>query len=151
MDGKLGGILTEAQTPTGDAVTVVTGVGLNIDLSGQPDLVVEAEWARRIIDLKSQVQDLPDRNAIASSLISSLSKVLVDFEAAGFAQFSGQWQHYDWLLGREVRIDSPIHRLSGIGAGIADDGALLVDTPNSGRQRITSGTVMAAGIREASS
>lgn len=151
MDGKLGGILTEAQTQAGGAVTVVTGVGLNIDLSEQPDLAVEAEWARRIIDLKSQVVDLPGRNLIASSLIGSLGKILVDFEAAGFAQFSGQWQQHDWLLGREVRVDSPINRISGIGAGIADDGALLVDTPSSGRQRITSGTVMTVGRQEAGS
>lgn len=151
MDGKLGGILTEAQTQTGGAVTVVTGIGLNIDLGEQPELVVEAERARRIIDLKSQVADLPGRNVIASRLISSLSKILVEFEAAGFSQFSGQWQQYDWLLGRQVSIDSPTNRISGICAGIADDGALLVDTPSSGRQRITSGTVMAVGIQEAGS
>ena len=151
MDGKLGGILTEAQTQTGSVVTIVTGIGLNIDLSKQRDLVVEAEWARHIVDLKSQVVDLPCRNAIASRLISGLSKILVDYEAAGFAQFSGQWQKYDWLLGRAVTIDSPANRISGIGAGIADDGALLVDTQSSGVQRITSGSVVAADIQETGS
>lgn len=151
MDSKLGGILTEAQTQTGSVETVVTGIGLNIDLSEQPDLVVEAEWARRIIDLKSQVVDLPGRNLIASGLISGLSKILVDYEAAGFAQFSGQWQRHDWLLGRAVTIDSPTNRISGIGAGIADDGALLVDTQSSGVQRITSGTVVAADSQETGS
>ncbi len=151
MDGKLGGILTEAQTQTGSAVTIVTGIGLNIDLSEQPDLVVEAEWARRIIDLKSHVPRLPGRNEIASSLISGLSNILVDYETAGFAQFSGQWQQYDWLLGRAVMIDSPTNRISGIGAGIADDGALLIDTQSSGVQRITSGTVLAVDIQETGS
>lgn len=33
MNGKLGGILTEAQTQSAGAVTVVTGIGLNVDLS----------------------------------------------------------------------------------------------------------------------
>jgi BirA family biotin operon repressor/biotin-[acetyl-CoA-carboxylase] ligase len=151
MDGKLGGILTEAQTQTGSAVTVVTGIGLNIDLSEQPEFVVETEWARRIVDLKSQVVDLPGRNVIASNLISGLSNILVDYEAAGFAQFGGRWQQHDWLLGRAIMIDSPTNRISGIGAGIADDGALLVDTRSSGRQRITTGTVMAVDTQETGS
>ena len=38
-------------------------------------------WTQRIIDLKSQVVDLPDRNVVASRLISSLSKTLVAYEA----------------------------------------------------------------------
>ena len=55
MNGKLGGILTEAQSQASGNLTVVTGIGLNIDLSEQPDLEVEAEWAHRITDLKSQL------------------------------------------------------------------------------------------------
>ena len=35
-NGKLGGILTETQALKDSAVTIVTGIGLNIDLSEQP-------------------------------------------------------------------------------------------------------------------
>ncbi len=148
MNGKLGGILTEAQTQSTGALTVVTGIGVNIDLSGHPDLVVEAEWARRIVDLKSQVADLPARHEIASSLIIALSNILVDYDSAGFAKFSHRWRSYDWLLGKAVTIDTANKQISGIGAGVADDGALLVDTKTSGRQRVTSGTVRSASLAE---
>ena len=148
MNGKLGGILTEAQAQSTGAVTVVTGIGLNVDLSEHPDLVVEAEWARRIVDLKSQVDDLPARNDIAASLIIALSDILVDYDSAGFARFSRPWRSYDWLLGKAVTIDTANKQISGIAAGVADDGALLVDTNTSGRQRVTSGTVRSASAAE---
>ena len=147
-NGKLGGILTEAQTQSAGAVTVVTGIGLNIDLSGQPDLVVETEWTQRIVDLKSQVEKLPARNDIAASLIIALSNILVDYESAGFAKFSRRWRSYDWLFGKAVTIATANEQISGFGAGVAEDGALLVDTETSGRQRVTSGTVSSAAVVE---
>ncbi len=148
MNGKLGGILTESQTQSAGAITVVTGIGLNIDLSGQQDLIVEGEWARRIVDLKSQVEKLPARNEIASSLIIALSNILVDYDANGFAQYSRRWRSHDWLFGKAVTIATANKTISGIGAGVAKDGALLVDTKKSGRQRVTSGTVTSAGLEE---
>jgi len=150
-NGKLGGILTEAQTQSAGAVTVVTGIGVNIDLSGQPDLVMEGDRAPRIVDLKSHFEELPARNDIAASLIIALSKVLVDYDASGFEHFSHRWRHYDWLFGKTVTIDTAQERISGIAAGVAADGALLVDTQGAGRQRVTSGTVTSAALTEESS
>lgn len=141
MDGKLGGILTEAQSQSREAVTVVTGIGLNVDLSGHPDLVVDADWARRIIDLKSHAGRVPDRNALAAGLIRGVSRLLVDYETIGFDQFKDQWQQHDWLKGRTLTIETPQRRITGVGVGIADDGALLIDTRTAGVHRITSGTV----------
>jgi biotin-(acetyl-CoA carboxylase) ligase len=58
-----------------------------------------------------------------------------------------RWSRYDWLLGREITIDTADHQFSGIGAGVAEDGALLVDTKDSGIRRVTSGTIVIAGAR----
>ena len=41
MDCKLGGILTESQAQPGGAMTVVTGIGLNIDLNERVDAILE--------------------------------------------------------------------------------------------------------------
>lgn len=148
MDSKLGGILTEAQTQHGGAVTVVVGIGLNIDLDERQDVFLETDGVRRVTDLKSQVAELPGWNRIAAGLISGLSKTIVEYEAGGFTAFRSQWSEYDWLFGREITVDASGRQITGTGAGIGDDGALLLDTLSEGRQRVTSGSVLMTGARE---
>ena len=148
MDGKLGGILTEAQARLSGAVTVVTGIGLNVDLPERLDFGLETDWARRIVDLRTHVGEVPSREALAACLIRGLRQTFVTYEARGFAAFADRWADYDWLRGRELTIDTPQHQVTGIGAGVAADGALLVETDSVGLQRITSGSVVMAGIRE---
>jgi len=141
-DGKLGGILTEMQTRTGATTSVVTGIGLNIDLSGHPDIGLETSWAERIADLNGHIEDLPGRNIIAAGMINGLSKTFVNYEAGGFSHFVDRWPDSDWLFGREFTVDTPKQKIAGIGAGVADDGALLVETPTDGVRRVTSGSVL---------
>ncbi|MDH3362850.1 MAG: biotin--[acetyl-CoA-carboxylase] ligase [Gammaproteobacteria bacterium] len=148
MDDKLGGILTESRGQPDGAVTVVSGIGLNIDLDDRLDDFPGMDEGRRAIDLKSQVADLPDWNRIAAGLVRGIGKAIVDYEAAGFAPFSRQWSEHDWLFGREVTIDTPQGEIKGKAAGIAEDGALLIDTLLGGRQQVTSGSVHVAGIGE---
>jgi BirA family biotin operon repressor/biotin-[acetyl-CoA-carboxylase] ligase len=148
QDSKLGGILTEARAQAEGAISVVTGIGLNLDLSAYPELDLQAGWAQRGIDLKSHAQDPPDKNALASSIVKRLFRLLPDYEAGGFAQFRDQWQQYDWLRGRLLTIETPKQWITGVAAGIADDGALLVEAGSAGIQRVTSGTVTQADMLE---
>jgi BirA family biotin operon repressor/biotin-[acetyl-CoA-carboxylase] ligase len=151
MNGKLGGILTEVHGRSSAAVTVVTGVGLNIDLGDGEDFDLDSSWAQRVVDLKSHVVELPGRERIAASMINGLSKSFVDYEANGFTLFANRWREIDWLFGRELVIDSTQKEISGVGAGIDDDGALLVETASEGLRRVTSGSVIAAGAGDSSS
>lgn len=144
-DRKLGGILTEARTQSDGALTVVTGIGLNVDLGEQADRDFGPDGALRAIDLKQHAIELPALNALAAGLLNGLIETLADFETEGLAMIIDRWRSCDWLLGKEVRIDTPSSRIHGVGAGIAEDGSLLIDTPLAGRCRITSGTVVAAG------
>ena len=147
-DSKLGGILTEAQSRAEGTITVVTGIGLNLDLSNHPELHLEEAWAQRVIDLKSHAQGVPEKDILASSIVKRLCSLLPDYEAGGFAQFRNQWQQYDWLRGRSVTIETPKQQITGIGTGIDDDGALLLDAGGAGIQRVSSGTVTRAEIVE---
>jgi BirA family biotin operon repressor/biotin-[acetyl-CoA-carboxylase] ligase len=151
-DSKLGGILTEThlQSCSGGPVTVVIGVGLNLDLSGNARPPMAAGWARRATDIRSNADSVPDKNALASSLVRGLGRLLHDYESAGFDQFRGQWLQHDWLRGRAIAIETPRRRILGVGMGIADDGALLIETPTAGLQRVTSGTVTMAEVAELS-
>ena len=146
MDSKLGGILTEAQSRAGGAVSVVTGVGLNLDLSNHRGLELDRNQSRPVTDVKSHADFVPDINALASSVIRAVSQLLVDYETSGFEQFRDQWQQHDWLCGRALTVETAQRQMAGVGAGVADDGALLVDTPEGGLRRITSGTVLAGDM-----
>jgi biotin-(acetyl-CoA carboxylase) ligase len=52
------------------------------------------------------------------------------------------------LFGREITVDTANRQLAGVGAGVAEDGALLVNTRASGMHRVTSGSIVLAGDRE---
>lgn len=141
-DGKLGGILTESQSLAAGALTVVTGVGLNVNLGDRSNLGLEAGSARRVADLARLTSNLPKHEDLAARLIDSLFATFVEFEADGFDAYARRWVERDWLFGRDLVIDTPQRQVAGTGAGIADDGALLVDTGDGGVHRITSGSVV---------
>lgn len=150
-DGKLGGILTESQSRVPDTITVVTGVGLNIDLGEAQDLGLDNDRTRPVADLAGFVDELPSRNALAAGMIDGLCLTFMDYEADGFGKYVNKWPERDWLYGRQVTIDTPRQQVSGVGAGVADDGALLVETGSGNIRRITSGSVVLTGSREGNS
>ena len=141
-DGKIGGILTETQALPGSMIKVVSGLGLNLELD--PGVVSElaADRAGHVVDLAAIVGTLPCRNRLAARLIDSLCETFVGFDAAGFAPYAERWVRSDWLRGRQFTVDTPQARVTGRGAGIADDGALLVRTALGEVNRITSGTII---------
>ena len=143
-DGKLGGILTETRSLHGGAITVVTGLGLNLQLDQRVASKLASEGRRRVVDLAGFAGDLPCRNELTASLIKGLCATFIEFEAGGFSRYVERWTEIDWLRGRSLEVETPAARLRGTGAGIADDGALLVLTESGDVTRITAGTIVLA-------
>lgn len=147
-DGKLGGILTETRSGSGSAVTIVTGVGINVDLGEGLDVSGDDRAALRVADLANFAAEMPSRNELAASLINGLCTTFIAFDAFGFAGYAERWAMVDWLHGRELTITRAENQcVSGHGAGLAEDGALLIATADGSVQRVTSGTVSATGGR----
>lgn len=146
-EGKLGGILTEVQQNCGPSVTVVTGIGINLDVPDSMTNSVATEWSASIVDAKSLCTALPAREALIGELVSGLHKSFSEFEADGFAPFAKKWPRHDWLLHREITLDVAGEKVSGVAAGIGDDGALLVRNADDELRHITSGSVIAIGSR----
>jgi BirA family biotin operon repressor/biotin-[acetyl-CoA-carboxylase] ligase len=145
LDGKLGGILTELQSRATQEVTVVTGIGLNINLPEDAENSIESDWARRVVDVSGVCEEIPGRAAIAAAIVNELHAVMRKFAALGFVGFVEAWAKHDWLKGREVIVELPDQQISGVAAGVDNDGALLVDT-GKGKTRVVSGSIILAGL-----
>lgn len=145
-DGKLGGILTEVRTDGREQVTVVTGIGINLDLPDDTEFGAESDWAHRAVDLRQIADPVPGREMLAGALINSLCDTFPRFARHGLEDFLDQWQQHDWLLDREITVDMPDRQVTGRSAGVDADGALLVATP-AGTSRIISGSIVMAGPR----
>lgn len=123
-DGKLGGILVEAQAAGEHATDAVIGIGVNVRMPG------------RVRDaIPQQVADLGDagvrvsRNAILGALLATLDQALPRFEREGFAAFRAEWTRRHAWQGRAVRVVVPPSRaVEGVAMGVAEDGALVIDT-----------------------
>jgi len=145
LDGKLGGILTELQSRATEGVTVVTGIGLNIDLPEDAETRIESDWARRIVDVASICDSVPGRATIAAAVVDELCSVMRKFAALGFVGFAEAWANHDWLRQREIIVDLPDQQISGAAAGVDNDGALLVETGGA-KIRVVSGSIILAGL-----
>jgi BirA family biotin operon repressor/biotin-[acetyl-CoA-carboxylase] ligase len=132
---KLGGVLVEAQGDARGPMTAIVGVGINVRI---PDAARRA-IPQPVADLAGV--PLGSRSAAAARILAALDEALATFERAGFAAFRAEWQWRHAFQGARVRLLVPTERsIEGVATGVADDGALLLDTGD-GVQRFYAGEV----------
>ncbi|MCW8857167.1 MAG: bifunctional biotin--[acetyl-CoA-carboxylase] ligase/biotin operon repressor BirA [Kangiella sp.] len=120
---KLGGILIELSGDVAGALQVVVGVGLNMQMGSTLAQSIEQEWMN-VNDLAPDVS----RQQVLAKTIIELNQALELFEQKGFAAFQKLWQEVDECFGQKVSILQQHQELKGIGAGVDDTGALLLQT-----------------------
>lgn len=122
-DRKLAGILIEMRSEFGGPCTVAIGIGLNVALS--PD--AHARINENATDVSAACDFAPSRNIVAASILDELILVLQDFSVSGFDPYRAEWQRYDYLADRCIRLEMPERIVRGIARGVAADGTLLVE------------------------
>lgn len=135
---KLAGILIELATgPRAErGLAAVIGIGVNLRLPADlPD------------DIRSQATALDDAgvtlppSALLANLLAELHDQLQQFGRAGFAATRMEWLRRHAHEGHPVRLLADFAApLDGICRGVAEDGALLLETAD-GMQRIISGEI----------
>ena len=141
---KVGGILVEAELEADRVVSAVIGLGLN------------ANWRRHTMppDLVPTATSLADVTGCEVDRVSLLAGYLgaLDEEVARLERSLSpidRLRQLSWLDGRWVEVDAAGSRIEGRASGIADDGALLVET-SSGTRSIAFGEVVhVSAAREA--
>ena len=143
---KLGGILTELRRPADRSVTVVTGIGINVEL---PESFVQSltnERVTGVVDLSSICATPPVVEVLAGILVNNLFETFSEFGTNGFAPMQENWRKRDWLFGRNITVRTQAKEISGVAAGIDSDGALLLDRDEGGQCRVVGGSIVTAGI-----
>src|SRR5450759_3336291 len=139
--GKLAGVLIEAQGDMLGPSAVVIGIGLNCTLPaslvpqiGQPACALDEVCAA-----------MPTRNQLLAVLLQELARVLQEFAQGGFAALREEWERY------HIHQDMPIQlqmadgqTVNGIVRGVSASGELCLETAQ-GMRRFNSGEV---GVRQ---
>ena len=125
-DGKLGGILTELRSG-GSPMTVVAGLGLNLEVRPELARWKEPGWARRPAALAEIFAAPIDRIELAASIVDAWVDCVARFEKHGFGPFRDAWAASDYLLGKLAYFGEGDARQAGRVSGVDLDGALLVE------------------------
>lgn len=139
---KICGILVEVPPRRNDRLVV--GIGLNVNNSVQ----------HAPPEVASSATSLRDVAGYSLPLSHVLTRVLCQFMhhyaalAQGDLALAHQWQEWCMLTGSQVRVETGQRKTEGVCGGIADNGALLIDTPH-GREQCLSGTVSEVSSKQA--
>jgi len=137
--GKLGGILVETRA-AGRETLAVFGIGINC--RGADELGRRLRRPVACLDQFIAVDADRTLQKIALSLMSALDT----FEAAGFGAARAEWEALHAHAGQRVRVRLADGRsVTGIAAGLAEDGALALRT-RGGMRTVRSGRVMSARL-----
>ncbi|PXV57318.1 BirA family transcriptional regulator, biotin operon repressor / biotin-[acetyl-CoA-carboxylase] ligase [Dyella jiangningensis] len=135
-NGKLAGILVELGGEYQGPCAAIIGVGLNVRLTE----ALHEQAGQPVNDLTTLAGAAPDRNRVAAALITALAEGLDQFEREGFAAFVDEYARHDLLRDKALRVQGAIGALEGIGAGVDERGALLLQAGD-GLHRIDSADV----------
>jgi BirA family biotin operon repressor/biotin-[acetyl-CoA-carboxylase] ligase len=136
---KLGGILVETRAEAG-ATQAVFGIGINCFR----DAGLERRLRRPLAALDQFIR--PSRNLVIGAIARSLLGALERFETEGFAAARAEWEAMDAHAGQRLRVRLANGRsISGIGGGLAADGALRLLTRR-GEAAVHSGRIISARL-----
>ncbi len=129
--GKLGGVLIEAQGDMLGPSAVVIGIGLNCLLPNELVTRIDQPAAA----LEEVCRDMPDRNRLLAAVLQELADVLRQFARDGFAGFAGEWEHYHVHQDQPIRLrmaDGSV--VTGVARGVSGNGELRLETEQGMRQ-----------------
>jgi len=119
---KLAGILTEASSGSEGLQFVVVGFGINVMPAAYPPDV-----AGRATSLAGELGRDVDAGLVLGECLAALSERVGDLGAARAASVLETWIAMSpSAIGARVECEAPFGAITGVTAGIAADGALLV-------------------------
>lgn len=123
--GKLGGVLVEAQGDMLGPSTVVIGIGLNCAMPA----TLRHRIGQPATTLEEVCPSMPTRNRLLAALLQELALALEEFEQGGFSAFRSEWERYHVHQDQAIELQMPDGSLvKGVMRGVDDNGKLCLET-----------------------
>ncbi len=136
--GKLAGVLIEAQGDVLGPSAVVIGIGLNYSL---PSSLSAQKIEQAVSALDEVCVEMPSRNQLLANLLKELASVLSEFSQSGFTGLRVEWEQHHAHQNKSIRLRMPDGKvISGIAHGVSEQGELCLETAQ-GMRRFNSGEV----------
>jgi BirA family biotin operon repressor/biotin-[acetyl-CoA-carboxylase] ligase len=129
---KLAGILVESRLSGAKVDAVVIGVGINVGMRDLP-----AEIAPIATSLALLGDPAPSREAMLAAFLAEFESRYAAFTNSGLGALLTELRDHDALDGERLKVGD----VTGVGAGIAEDGALVLRTDSGALVPVSSGTV----------
>lgn len=128
VDGKkIAGTLIEINK---DALII--GIGVNVNMN-------EADIHQAWTSLQKLTGAYHDRNVLCAELINMVTQCVERFMKLGLGDFEKEWKERDYLFNKEIQLMHNDKKFSGIGAGINQNGHLVLILPDGTKKSFSSG------------
>ena len=121
---KVCGILLEVGQDRREGRILVAGIGINVQVAAPVGREIDQPWT----DLHRELGRIPSRNRIAGGVIDRVMGAVRVYLEQGFGPFRSEYRARDILEGREVRLVQTATEWRGVGRGLDERGALLVES-----------------------
>lgn len=132
---KVAGILTEASTEGSRIGHVVVGIGVNVNATTFPDDIADKATSLRLV----RGAPVP-RVEVLARLLSTFESAYERFQVQGPSAAIDLWTSHA-ALGTRCRVRANGHDVTGVTAGVAPDGALLIRDDADVIHRVVSGEI----------
>ncbi len=119
---KLSGNLLEVQGESDGPCAAVIGIGVNVSMPASAAEGINQPWT----DLSTASGRQISRNLLCAAILDELVVALVAFSESGLKSFMPDWQRWDGIMGKSVRLIFADHAIEGEARGIDEQGALLL-------------------------
>ena len=138
---KVCGILCDMQAEADSVRHVIVGLGVNVNLAAGE---LPPELAHRATSLRIAGGSRVSRAVLLAAILNMFEPAYESWCVDGLAPFLEELRARDALAGRRVTLEQFQHRHSGRAAGVAPDGALLLEMDNGSILPVLSGDVHVA-------
>ncbi|WP_067836482.1 biotin--[acetyl-CoA-carboxylase] ligase [Amphibacillus sediminis] len=137
-DKKVAGILTEMQAEQDGIHYLVIGIGLNIN---QGPEAFDDRVKNRATSLSIEAQKRFDKRDLLQAILTRFEYHYEHYLEYGFEQVKKNWESYGYRINQSITYVTRNQTHNGIIKGIAEDGALLVETKNKSVERLYSAEI----------